>query len=211
MYDQVLLEEDYGKKTVEEMKAIIREKPVYRSPVVVIDVETGLPTKLRLTVGVDGVTEDDILFLMLWDKREETQNRKARDNEDLRVESIKAKGENEVDSMESIMAFAGVNSGDDVSELVCAKTNPSTEIVDITATIINEELSEKQRNTLYDYYGAGLTLEEIGKADGKTKEAAFKRLHGAVKKVEKQLAKRGINKDSFSKFGIFTGMTENKG
>lgn len=102
----------------------------------------------------------------------------------------------------SLEKFLGDEQGMEESNSVLADPEPSLEnradlnmLMDLVQRVIDEELTENQRNALHAVMNSGLQLEEVAAQMGTNRNAFYKLIHDARKRLQQRLAKHGLSSE----------------
>lgn len=100
----------------------------------------------------------------------------------------------------SLEKMLGDEQGMEESNVVLADPAPSLEnqadlnmVMNLVQRVIDEELTENQRNALHAVMNSGLQLEEVAAQLGTNRNAFYKLIHDARKRLQQRLAKHGLS------------------
>ena len=205
-FEDIIREEGFDPKEIKKIREEIRKSPEYTYNYSPFDNDPTYPSHQTVTAGSDGVTEDMLILMALWDRRELKEKQRALEHEDPRVDKLKVDEKIDSDEM-AIDILVGSAKSQHIHDLRAVNQNeekPNDWIVELVQGIIRTKLTEKQRDSIYAYYGERKTLDEIAKSEHISKVAAFKRVHSAENKVSKHLLKCGVTEDQINQYGFFT-------
>jgi RNA polymerase sigma-70 factor (ECF subfamily) len=102
----------------------------------------------------------------------------------------------------SLEKLLGDEQGMEESNSVLADPAPSPEtladldmVMGLVQRVIDEELTEHQRSALRAVMDSGMQLEEVAFKMGTNRNAFYKLLHDARKRLQQRLAKHGLSAD----------------
>ena len=100
----------------------------------------------------------------------------------------------------SLESLLGEEQGLEESNAVLADPAPSPEsqadmsmVMALVQRVIDEELTENQRKALHAVMESGIPLEEVAAKMGTNRNAFYKLLHDARKRLQQRLAKHGLS------------------
>ena len=140
---------------------------------------------VRLTAGLDGVTEEWIDTLNNFDHDEALIERYAAESKDLRYENFKASisnGDSGNAGLEEFNGFATRKT--DPAELLFSEIEAeSKDITKLSKAILS--LTPKQIDLIYALYGEHKTCSEIAREEGVTEAAIRNRLKKILNRLKK--------------------------
>jgi RNA polymerase sigma-70 factor (ECF subfamily) len=102
----------------------------------------------------------------------------------------------------SLEKLLGDEQGMEESNSVLADPAPSLEnqadlnmVINLVQHVIDEELTENQRKALHAVMNSGLQLEEVAAQMGTNRNAFYKLLHDARKRLQQRLARHGLSSE----------------
>ena len=102
----------------------------------------------------------------------------------------------------SLEKLLGEEQGIEESNSILADPAPSPEtlvdldmVMSLVQRVIDEELTENQRKALRAVMGGGMQLEEVAFEMGTNRNAFYKLLHDARKRLQQRLARHGLSVD----------------